>query len=745
MQGHSDHLDGFAEKLKSVDPDVSFGSLAEVETLTKRSLNRMDRDINTVLEDMLRYKACSISELATHYNDIKNQVTLGVLWRYQRKWEVKGAAEFYNKITAPSSSIPFIILFVSGWTNQALKMWHILYTNIKSDARKIGIAWVNFFDPKNDIDAELPRGIHALRHIALPCVCIFVNGEIIKDGTVSLRSAAGSEEAIRYIVNRAASADLSRRSSGSEEAIRYIVNRAASAALSRRSSRSSTPISQRRTGLTNAEIRAAVYREMPIITRPVNEYVRYIRDLPMEFHFQDIPSRDEGKVSNLIFIFVLAFVKTVVRWADDYNYHDGCILMWLSSAAGGGSLDFNNLPAAAIDHFIEKEMKKNMMDDPFVQPATLDFMLMSTFLEAAGKIQEHSALGKQIDGSAHLKRLREMFLRLANFVLKSHDVDSSDLLVELERTIRLADSGTLESRPADDVKSVSANREAPRSLEELLGELDALIGLASVKSEVRSLVNLMRVRELRRHRGMAASEVALHLVFTGNPGTGKTTVARLFAAICGALGVLKKGHLIEVDRAGLVGGYVGQTALKTKAIIDSAIDGVLFIDEAYSLVQSASDSDYGRECIATILKAMEDHRDSLIVIVAGYTEPMRLFLESNPGLRSRFTKEIWFPDYSDDELTRIFDYTVSSNGYSLGHEATSTARTCISEIYYTRDDNFGNAREMRTLFEAAIQAQADRLALETDPSVAQLETIEAADIASAYQRYKLRGAASRQI
>jgi hypothetical protein len=193
-----------------------------------------------------------------------------------------------------------------------------------------------------------------------------------------------------------------------------------------------------------------------------------------------------------------------------------------------------------------------------------------------------------------------------------------------------------------------------------------------------------------------------------------------------------------------VGGYVGQTALKTKAVIDSAIDGVLFIDEAYSLVQSGSDNDYGRECIATILKEMEDHRDSLIVIVAGYTDPMRLFLESNPGLRSRFTKEIWFPDYSATELAKIFDYVISLNGYTLRNEATAAAHACISEVYKGKGDNFGNAREMRTLFEATIQAQADRLALESDPSPEQLETLEPEDVASAFQRYILRGVASRQ-
>jgi SpoVK/Ycf46/Vps4 family AAA+-type ATPase len=204
-----------------------------------------------------------------------------------------------------------------------------------------------------------------------------------------------------------------------------------------------------------------------------------------------------------------------------------------------------------------------------------------------------------------------------------------------------------------------------KTLNQLLAELDGLIGLEAVKREVHSLINLMRVRELRRKSGLPLPEMSLHLVFSGNPGTGKTTVARLFAQICRALGVLKRGHLVEVDRAGLVGGYVGQTALKTKQVLDSAIDGVLFIDEAYSLTRSKSENDFGMECIDILLKAMEDHRDTLIVIVAGYSELMRSFLESNPGLRSRFAKVMHFPGYSPDDLWRIFKRLVEINGYQL--------------------------------------------------------------------------------
>jgi stage V sporulation protein K len=270
-----------------------------------------------------------------------------------------------------------------------------------------------------------------------------------------------------------------------------------------------------------------------------------------------------------------------------------------------------------------------------------------------------------------------------------------------------------------------------KTLNQLLAELDGLIGLEAVKREVHSLINLIRVRELRRKSGLPFPEMSFHLVFSGNPGTGKTTVARLFAEICRALDVLKRGHLVEVDRAGLVGGYVGQTALKTKQVLDSAIDGVLFIDEAYSLTRSKSENDFGMECIDILLKAMEDHRDTLIVIVAGYSGLMRSFLESNPGLRSRFTKFMHFPDYRPDDLWRIFKHLVESNGYQLDFGAEKAARSRISEIYEHKSENFGNAREMRTLFEAVLQEQANRLAAEDSILSDQLQLLKSEDIPQA--------------
>lgn len=258
-------------------------------------------------------------------------------------------------------------------------------------------------------------------------------------------------------------------------------------------------------------------------------------------------------------------------------------------------------------------------------------------------------------------------------------------------------------------------------------ELDSLIGLNSVKKEVQTLTNFIKIQQKRAEQGLKSSSVSYHCVFTGNPGTGKTTVARIVADIYKNLGVLKKGHLVETDRAGLVAEYVGQTAVKTNKIIDSALDGVLFIDEAYSLV-GGGESDYGKEAIATLLKRMEDDRERLVVILAGYTKDMKQFIDSNPGLQSRFNRYIEFPDYTSNELYQIFALNLKKYDYHITDDAKAALQHFFEEAVAHKDANFGNGRFVRNIFEKVLEHQANRLASESNLTTERLSEITIEDL-----------------
>ena len=264
-----------------------------------------------------------------------------------------------------------------------------------------------------------------------------------------------------------------------------------------------------------------------------------------------------------------------------------------------------------------------------------------------------------------------------------------------------------------------------RPLEELLAELDDLIGLAPVKAEVRLVANLIQVQNLRRSRKLAVADSSRHLVFTGNPGTGKTTVARLLAQIYRTLGVVEKGHLVETDRSQLVAGYVGQTAIQVRKVVESALGGVLLVDEAYALARG-DERDFGQEAIDTLVKLIEDHRDDLVVVAAGYPDEMATFVDANPGLRSRFPRSIAFPDYTDDELVAIFLSMAKTSAYACAEGVQARLHGWFAA--QPRDRGFGNARLARNLFEAAVARQASRVVDLKDPTDEQLMALTADDI-----------------
>ncbi len=343
-----------------------------------------------------------------------------------------------------------------------------------------------------------------------------------------------------------------------------------------------------------------------------------------------------------------------------------------------------------------------------------------------------SALMGQYDNNRQKKYLVSLY-RFVSVAAKADNVVTDEEAKWLSEIMKLQGGNNVrvitteeEDNPADTQTDTPVTPEKPKRVAAKT-ELKNLIGLDSVKEEVEALTNYIRIQKTREEKGLKTSPISYHCVFTGNPGTGKTTVARILAKIYKSLGVVSKGQLIETDRSGLVAEYVGQTAVKTNKIIDSALDGVLFIDEAYSLI-AGGESDYGKEAIATLLKRMEDDRDRLVVILAGYTKEMKDFIDSNPGLQSRFNRYIEFPDYNADDLYQIFCKQLKQFDYTITEEAEQALKEYLTYQVAHKDQNFGNARFVRNVFERTLQNQANRLAREVNLTTEKLTQIEKTDL-----------------
>ena len=441
-----------------------------------------------------------------------------------------------------------------------------------------------------------------------------------------------------------------------------------------------------------------------------------------DVQINDFIQKYYGKISNFI-------IDQNISWQQEYIKRklmpDGinCDISWVQERKKKAKEQKTEIKGTeATDIPAKKQVKKkakrtrNTVKNKAkaVKPETVNNKNNMAAAEAEEKKQEKEAAQREEEK----KRLKEAFFKRVE----------EDARLAKEREEKLAKEKFLAVKKRLEERERAEQEEQERQIKVLLDELNSLVGLKDFNGEIQSLANLIKIRKLREKMNMPVMDMSYHMVFTGNPGTGKTTVARLVGRIYKALGILSDGKMVETDRSGLVAGYVGQTAIKVHDIIEQAIGGVLFIDEAYSLVNPDVPNDFGTEAVDTLVKLMEDHRDNLVIIVAGYTEEMKTFLKSNTGLISRFNKFINFPDYSTEELIEIMDVMADEAGLKIEESAKKRVSEQLSSMKEEEWEDFGNARGIRNMFEKIVINQANRLVQAGMPDKEQLMTITAQDV-----------------